>query len=239
MSTYALTAMPSPSSPRGLGHRSGVSRLTFQDRVEAGRLLGEELRTRGVDPGPETGLVLGIPRGGVVTAAEVARVLGLPLDVALARKVGAPGNPELAIGAVGPDGAAVIDDALARRVGATDEWLARAIEAQQREVAERQRRFRDDRPPLDVAGRLAIVIDDGVATGSTAAAVGRWLAGAGAARRVLAVPVAPPRTAERLAESYDDVVVLASPPAFFAVGEFYTDFRQVTDDEVRQLLTSR
>ena len=208
--------------------------LRFTDRVEAGRRLGEDLRDRGI--GGADGLVLGIPRGGVVTAAEVARVLGLPLDVALARKVGAPGNPELAIGAVGPDGAAVIDDALARRVGATDEWLARAIEVQQREVAERQRRFRDDRPALDVAGRLAIVIDDGVATGSTATAVGRWLAGAGAARRVLAVPVAPPRTAERLGEAYDDVVVLASPPAFFAVGEFYTDFRQVTDDEVRQLL---
>ena len=208
--------------------------LRFTDRVEAGRRLGEDLRDRGI--GGADGLVLGIPRGGVVTAAEVARVLGLPLDVALARKVGAPGNPELAIGAVGPDGAAVIDEGLARRVGATDEWLASAIEAQQREVAERQRRFRDDRPPLDVAGRLAIVIDDGVATGSTATAVGRWLAGAGAARRVLAVPVAPPRTAERLGEAYDDVVVLASPPAFFAVGEFYTDFRQVTDDEVRQLL---
>jgi len=208
--------------------------LRFTDRVEAGRRLGEDLRDRGI--GGADGLVLGIPRGGVVTAAEVARVLGLPLDVALARKVGAPGNPELAIGAVGPDGAAAIDDALARRFGATDEWLARAIEVQQREVAERQRRFRDDRPALDVAGRLAIVIDDGVATGSTATAVGRWLAGAGAARRVLAVPVAPPRTAERLGEAYDDVVVLASPPAFFAVGEFYTDFRQVTDDEVRQLL---
>src|SRR5437660_2226654 len=162
MSTYALTAMPSPSSPRGLGHRSGVSRLTFQDRVEAGRLLGEELRTRGVDPGPETGLVLGIPRGGVVTAAEVARVLGLPLDVALARKVGAPGNPELAIGAAGPDGGAVIDEELAQRVGANEEWRARAVEAEQREVAERQRRFRDDRPPLEGTGRLGVVCHAGV-----------------------------------------------------------------------------
>jgi len=206
----------------------------FADRVEAGRLLGEELRDRGI--GGADGLVLGIPRGGVVTAAEVARVLGLPLDVALARKVGAPGNAELAIGAVGPDGAAVIDESLAHRVGATEEWLARAVEVEQHEVVERQRRFRDDRPPIDVAGRLAIVVDDGVATGSTAAAVGRWLAGAGAGRGVLAVPVAPPHTAERLGGAYDDVVVLASPPAFFAVGEFYSDFRQVTDDEVRRLL---
>ncbi|MBV8295893.1 MAG: phosphoribosyltransferase [Acidimicrobiia bacterium] len=207
----------------------------FADRVDAGRRLGEELRHRGIG-GEEAG-VLGIPRGGVVTAAEVARMLGLPLDVALARKVGAPANPELAIGAVGPDGAAVIDESLARRVGAAGEWLAQAVEGEQREVAERQRRFRDDRPPLDVTGRLTIVVDDGVATGSTAVAVGRWLAGAGARRRVLAVPVAPPQTAERLGDAYDDVVVLASPPTFFAVGEFYADFRQVTDDEVRQLLS--
>src|SRR5205807_7384723 len=134
----------------------------------------------------------------------------------------------------GPDGTAVIDDDLARRVGATEEWLARAVETQRREVVERQQRFRGGRPPLDVGGREAIVVDDGVATGSTATAVGRWLAGAGARRRVLAVPVAPPQTAERLAHAFDEVVVLATPTAFFAVGEFYADFRQVTDDEVRQ-----
>jgi predicted phosphoribosyltransferase len=206
----------------------------FADRAEAGRRLGEALAERGVDAGGA--IVLGIPRGGVVIGDEVARVLGLPLDVALAHKIGAPGNPELAIGAVGPDGSAVIDEDLARRVGATPEWLAAAVEREQHEVADRQRRFRGDRPPLDVAGREAIVVDDGVATGSTAIAVGRWLAGAGARRRILAVPVAPPQTADRLGHAYDDVLVLASPPTFFAVGEFYVDFRQVTDDEVRQLL---
>src|SRR5436305_9211406 len=124
--------------------------VRYADRVEAGRRLGEDLQSRGV--GGEDSIVLGIPRGGVVTAAEVARVLGLPLDVALARKVGAPGNPELAIGAVGPDGTAVIDEDLARRVGANQEWLARAIEQEQHEVTERERRFRDGRPPLDVTG---------------------------------------------------------------------------------------
>ena len=208
----------------------------FGDRVEAGRRLGEDLRARGL--GAEDALVVGIPRGGVVTAAEVARVLGAPLDVALARKVGAPGNPELAIGAVGPDGTPVLDEDLARRVGANDEWLARAVEKEQHEVAERERRFRGGRPPLDVAGREVIVVDDGVATGSTAAAVARWLSGAGAQRRVLAVPVAPPQTARRLAPAYDDVIVLATPASFFAVGEIYVDFRQVTDDEVRQLLST-
>jgi len=208
----------------------------FADRAEAGTRLGEELKARGL--GGSDAVVLGIPRGGVVTAAEVAGVLGARLDVALARKVGAPSNPELAIGAVGPDGAAVIDEDLARRTGASDEWLSRAVEHERQEVAERARRFRDDRPPLDVTGREVIVVDDGVATGSTAVAVGRWLAGAGARRRILAVPVAPPQTGARLTDAFDDVVVLSSPPTFFAVGEFYADFRQVTDDEVRQLLRS-
>src|SRR5260370_3500700 len=137
--------------------------MRFGDRVEAGRRLGEDLRAGGI--GGEGGVVLGIPRGGVVTAAEVARVLGLPLDVALARKVGAPGNPELAIGAVGPDGAAVIDEDLARRVGATQEWLARAVEQEQHEGAERQRPFRGGRPPLDVPDRAGIALAAGAPPG--------------------------------------------------------------------------
>src|SRR5207248_3521095 len=144
----------------------------FADRVEAGRLLGEDLKRQGI--GGQDAVVLGIPRGGVVTAAEVARVLDLPLDIALARKVGAPGNAELAIGAVGPDGSAVIDEDLARRVGATEEWLARAVEREQREVADRLRRFRGDRLPLNVAARQALVVGGGVASVSTAAAVARW-----------------------------------------------------------------
>jgi len=213
-----------------------VPRVTFEDRIEAGRRLGEELRARGIAPDPAEGLVLGIPRGGVVTAAEVAKVLGLDLDVALARKVGAPANPELAVGAVGPDGRATIDEGVARRVGADDRWLVHAVDQARAEVADRLRRFRGDRPPLDVEGRVVIVVDDGVATGSTAAAVGHWLAGAGARRSVLAVPVAPPSTAAGLGEIYDEVVTLATPEAFFAVGEFYRDFSQVSDDQVCELL---
>jgi len=210
--------------------------MTFEDRIEAGRRLGEELRARGIPPESATGLVLGIPRGGVLTAAEVAKVLGLPLDVALARKVGAPANPELAVGAVGPDGRATIDEGVARRVGADDRWLAEAVDRARAEVADRLRQFRGGRPPLEVEGRVVIVVDDGVATGSTAAAVGRWLADARVARSVLAVPVAPPSTAARLGDVYDEVVTLATPDAFFAVGEFYRDFRQVSDDQVRELL---
>ena len=215
-----------------------MPRVTFEDRIDAGRRLGEELRARGIAPDRAEGVVLGIPRGGVVTAAEVARVLGLPLDVALARKVGAPGNPELAIGAVGPDGRVSIDERIAGRVRAEERWLTGAVERARVEVADRLRRFRGGRPPLDVSGRFVIVVDDGVATGSTAAAVGGWLAEAGASRRVLAVPVAPPLSTTRLGEIYDDVVALATPEAFFAVGEFYRDFSQVSDDEVRELLDS-
>jgi predicted phosphoribosyltransferase len=210
--------------------------MTFQDRMDAGRRLGEELRARGIAPDPAQGLVLGIPRGGVVTAAEVADVLGLPLDVALARKVGAPANPELAVGAVGPDGRATIDEGVARRVGADDHWLAEAVDQARAEVAARLLEFRGGRPPLEVEGRVVVVVDDGVATGSTAAAVGHWLADASVARSVLAVPVAPPSTAARLGDVYDEVVTLATPEAFFAVGEFYRDFSQVSDDQVRELL---
>src|SRR4051794_1008812 len=120
-----------------------MASLRFADRVEAGQRLGEELRRRGI--GGEGTVVLGIPRGGVVTAAEVARMIGADLDVALARKVGAPGNKELAIGAVGPDGSAVIDEALARRVGASGEWLDHAVDVERSEVAARQARFRGGR----------------------------------------------------------------------------------------------
>ena len=210
----------------------------FSDRVDAGRALADELRGRATAPSDAAGLVLGIPRGGVVVAAEVARDLGLPLDVALARKVGAPANPELAIGAVGPDGSAVVDEAIAGRVGADRAWLDGAIESARDEVTRRVAAFRAGRAPLEVTGRVVVVVDDGVATGSTAAAVGRWLAGAGAGRRVLAVPVGAPQSIDELGRVYDEVVALAAPPGFFAVGEWYRDFTQVTDDEVRDLLAA-
>jgi putative phosphoribosyl transferase len=211
-----------------------VPALVFADRAEAGRLLGAELENRGeLPPGA---LVLGIPRGGVVVAAEVARGRNAILDVALARKVGAPANPELALGAVGPDGQATIDMDVAERLVPDADWLRDAVARTRREVQDRVRRFRGDRPPVDVRDRHVVVVDDGLATGSTARAVGEWLRGGGAARSVLAVPVGPPGTVERLRELYDEVVVLETPEPFYAVGEFFRDFRQVTDDEVVRLL---
>jgi putative phosphoribosyl transferase len=206
----------------------------FADRAEAGRLLAVELERRGELP---TGaVVLGIPRGGVTVAAEVARRGDLALDVALARKVGAPGNRELAIGAVGPDGRAMIEMDIAQRLVRDSRWLEDAVGRARAEVAERVRRFRGDRPPLDFRGRDVVVIDDGVATGSTALAVGQWLREAGAGRAILAVPVGPPATIARLRDVYDDVIALLVPEPFYAVGEFYVDFRQVTDEEVAAVL---
>ena len=206
----------------------------FADRAAAGRQLGEELVASGRVPAGS--LVAGIPRGGVAVAAEVARATGRPLRAVLARKVGAPGHPELAIGAVGPDGAALVDQELAVRIGVRGDWLARAVDEQRAAVTERAARYPGVVTADEVAGRAVVVVDDGVATGSTAAAVGAWLELAGAARRLLALPVGPPATLERLADVYDEQFVLQQPRSFVAVGEWYRDFGQTTDDEVVRLL---
>lgn len=169
-------------------------------------------------------------------AAPVAAVLGWPLDVALARKVGAPGNPELGLGAVGPGGVLVLDEALVAALGVEPAWLAARVAAEAEEVRRRETRLRPGRPPLDPAGCTAVVVDDGVATGGTAEAVGRWLASAGAARSVLAVPVGPPGPLARLRSVYDEVVALVTDAGFRAVGQFYADFAPTEEDDVRRAL---
>lgn len=208
--------------------------LVFADRAEGGRRLGAALAERG-DP-PADAVVCGIPRGGVVVAAEVARVLHRPLRAVVARKVGAPGHAELAVGAVGPDGVAVLDENLLQRVGATQAWLDEALARARAEVAERLTDFPGVVDADAVRGRPVIVVDDGVATGSTAAAVGRWLGHVDAGHRLLALPVGPPDTVERLGGDYDEVFALETPAGFMAVGQWYRDFTQTTDDEVRRLL---
>ena len=175
--------------------------------------------------------MLAIPRGGVIVGDVVARELGVPLDVVVPRKVGAPGNPELAIGAVAP-GIHVLDARMVRALGVSDRYLEREIAAQEAEIERRQHVYRSGRPPQPVAGRVAVVVDDGVATGSTAVAALRWARAEGAERVVLAVPVAPPQTLERLRTEADEVVVLETPQPFLAVGEWYRDFDQTTDAEV-------
>jgi putative phosphoribosyl transferase len=205
--------------------------MIFEDRTEAGERLAEALKEYA---GPDT-VVLGIPRGGVIVAEVVARMLGVPLDVVVPRKVGAPGNPELGLGAVAP-GVRVLDPWLIERLGVTEEYLEREIAAEEAETIRRLRVYRGDRPPLELAGKTAIVIDDGVATGGTAVAAIRWARAQGAAKVVLAVPVAPPQTMERLRHEADEVVALATPEPFFAVGEWYRRFDQTSDEEVVEAL---
>src|SRR5688572_2912473 len=186
--------------------------MGFVDRADAGRQLAAEQKTRSAPP--DDTLVCGIPRGGVVVAAEVARTLDRPLRAIIARKVGAPGHEELAVGAVGPDGVAVMDDELLRRLRATPEWIEQAKARAQSEVDERVAGFPGVVDASAVHGRHVIVVDDGVATGSTASAVGRWLVHAGAAHTLLALPVGPPDTCERLRSDYGEVIALATPMSF-------------------------
>lgn len=201
--------------------------MIFADRVEAGERLAVALaRYKGADA-----VVLAIPRGGVIVGEAVARALGLPLDVVVPRKIGAPGNPELGLGAIAP-GVRVLDEWLIERLGVTEGYLEREIEAEEREIERRERVYRAGRPPVDVEGKVAIVVDDGVATGGTAVAALRWARAQGADLVVLAVPVAPPGSVPKLAREADEVVVLETPEPFFAVGEWYRRFDQTTDEEV-------
>jgi putative phosphoribosyl transferase len=207
--------------------------VTFVDRQEAGERLAVALAGfRGEDV-----VVLGIPRGGVVVAAVVARELRAPLDVVIPRKVGAPGNPELGLGAVAP-GVQVLDDRLIRTLGVSESYLRREIESQEREIARRSDAYRAGRLPARIEGRVAIVVDDGVATGGTAIAALRWAGAQGARRVILAVPVAPREAVERLAAEADEVAILDTPEPFYAVGQWYQEFGQVEDEEVVALLSA-
>lgn len=177
-------------------------------------------------------MVLGLPRGGVPVAAEVAAVLGAPLDVVVVRKLGAPFQPELGMGAIGEGGVRVIDQELLRLTGATPEQLAQVERGERAELDRRSRRYRGDRRPTDLDGRTALVVDDGVATGSTARAACLVARERGASRVLLAVPVGPGDAAARLGSAADEVVCLDTPGYFPGVGAFYDDFEQTTDEEV-------
>lgn len=206
--------------------------VPFRDRREAGRLLADRLsglREGGV-------VVLGIPRGGVEVAAVVAERLGAPLDVVIPRKLGAPGNPELGVGAVADD-VVVLDARLVEALGVDGRYIEEEIQRQRGEIDRRARLYRGERPPTEVSGRTVVIIDDGVATGGTAAAALRWARLRGAARVVLAVPVAPPEAVRHLVEECDEVVALATPSRFYAVGQWYEDFGQVDDERVMELLS--
>ncbi|MFF8770945.1 phosphoribosyltransferase family protein [Kitasatospora sp. NPDC015120] len=208
----------------------------FTDRTDAGRRLAARL---GHLRGPRT-VVVALPRGGVPVAAEVAAALGAPLDICVIRKLGVPYQPELGMGAIGEDGVRVINDHVLRPAGVTPEQLA-VVEARERtELERRARRYRGGRPPVDLHGRTVVVVDDGIATGSTARAACLIVRARGAERVVLAVPVAPPEWTERLSGVADELVCVGTPSPFFAIGEFYADFSQTEDAEVlRHLAAAR
>lgn len=209
--------------------------MPFVNRREAGRRLADELARHSL----ERPVVIALPRGGVPVAAEVAARLGAPLDVLVVRKLGCPWQPELGMGAIGEGDVRVLNDYLIARLQITPEHVEAAIAAEQAEVRRRVRRYRGDRTPLPVQGRTVILVDDGLATGFTARAGIEMLRRRGATRVVLAVPVAPDRTVQELRSLADDVVCLETPSFFMAIGEWYADFRQTTDEEVAHLLAAR
>ena len=209
-----------------------MSEPLFRDRRDAGRRLAAALdRFRNERP-----VVIGLPRGGVPVAYEVSLALSAPLDVLVVRKLGAPLQREFAIGAIAEEGVTLVDDRALRELAITEQELRQTAEHETRELERRVRLFRDDRAPAEVRGRTATVVDDGLATGSTAVAAAQALRKRGAERVVLAVPVAPPGTEQRLAGAFDEVVCLHEPPDFFAVGPCYEEFGQTGDDEVQNLL---
>lgn len=212
--------------------RFGSSGLSFQDRVEAGSRLAEMLgHLKG-----EKVVVLGLPRGGVPVGHEVAKALGAPLDVIVVRKLGVPWQPELAMGAIGEDGVRVLNREVIDPLGLTEADIRRVEESERQELQRRVMSFREGRPMVDLAGKTALVVDDGIATGATARAACQVARAHGASRIVMAAPVSSAAAAEDLSSYADEVVCLGTPEYFGAIGAFYRDFSPTEDREVREIL---
>lgn len=209
--------------------------MPFIDRVDAGRQLAARLSVLGF--ARQDVVVLGLPRGGVPVAFEVAQALQAPLDVLVVRKLGVPFRPELAMGAIGEGGVKVLNERVLADARVTADELA-AVEEREREVVDRRvRQFRRGNPPAPLEGKTALIIDDGIATGATARAACQVARARGAHRVVLAIPVAPPQRVPGLERDADEVICLETPSPFFAIGEFYEDFSQTSDEQVSALLT--
>jgi predicted phosphoribosyltransferase len=207
--------------------------MLFRDRYDAGRQLAKELMAYADRPDV---LVLALPRGGVPVGYEVARALHAPLDVFLVRKLGLPGHEELAMGAIASGGVRVLNEELVHVLDIPPDVIDEVAEEERRELERRERAYRDDRPPLNVRGRIVILIDDGLATGSTMRAAVAALRKQGPARIIVAVPVAATSTCRELQQEVDEVVCARTPEPFRAVGIWYDDFSQTSDEEVHALL---
>jgi putative phosphoribosyl transferase len=207
--------------------------LPFADRAEAGRILGAKLvaysRRRDV-------IVLGLPRGGVPLAYEVARVLSVPLDVLVVRKLGTPWQRELAMGAVAPGNVQVLDLSLVKQLGVSSEAIEEVATAERKELERQERLYRGNRQSLSVAGKTVILVDDGIATGACILAAIAAVRKQGATRIIVAVPVAPASACSAIRMEADEVISVAEPEMFFAVSQWYEDFSQTSDEEVRKLL---
>src|SRR5712692_2003566 len=210
-----------------------VMKLPFRDRIHAGRLLARKLT--GYSNRNDV-IVLALPRGGVPVGFEVAQALGTPLDVFLVRKLGVPGHEELAMGAIASGGVRVLNQDVVERLKISSAVIGRVAASEQRELERRERAYRDGRPVPDVRGKTVILIDDGLATGSTMHAAVAAIRQQQPARIIIAVPTAPPDTCEALRKEVDEVVSAATPEPFHAVGLWYEDFSETTDDEIRTLL---
>ncbi len=206
--------------------------LPFADRVEAGRLLARELALREFDPGS---VVLALARGGVPVGFAVADRLHLPLDVIVARKIGVPWQPELAMGAIAGS-ARILDQRMIRELGISDKDVEEIIAREQAEMVRREDLYRGGKPALDLRGQTAILVDDGLATGSTMLAAVHHAHALRAAHVVVAVPIGSAQACGRVRRDADELVCLATPEIFYAVGEWYRDFQQVSDTEVQHLL---
>ena len=205
----------------------------FRDRTEAGRILAARLKAYG---GRRDVVVFGLPRGGVVVAYEIAEALGAPLDVFVVRKLGVPGHAELAFGAIASGGARVLNDEVVEAAAISAQTIEQVTQEQEKELARRERLYRGDRPSPELRGRTVVLVDDGLATGATMRAAVAALRQAEPARIVVAVPTGAPSSCARLVGEVDELLCERTPDPFYAVGLWYEDFSEVTDDDVRELL---
>jgi predicted phosphoribosyltransferase len=232
--TYRGFGLPPVRSALGSGGKKPRSmERTFADRAEAGQLLAQQLQHYA---GRDDVIVLGLPRGGVPVAYEVARALRVPLDVFIVRKLGVPGFEELAAGAIASGGVRVLNDDVMRSLPHADAIIEAVTEREKAELERREQSYRDGRPAPQLRDRIVVLVDDGLATGATMRAAVKALRQTGAARIVVAVPVGPPETCREMADEADEAVCATAPEFFHAVGQYYNDFAQTTDDEVRDLL---